>query len=254
VRAILFDPKTVDTIKTTITIKPDSKPDLGSDSTLPCNVATYILRTGTSGHSYKWQDGNTDSTFIARKSGLYWVDVTNAGGCTARDSVKLTFQSSPQINFGPDTLACEGDSLLINATFPQATYLWNDSSTAPIKPIREPGKYSVQVTNQCGTASASREVEFQDCRCYLYIPDAFSPNGDVLDEAFLPSACPTKEYQFSIYNRWGECIFETTNIAQGWDGTYLGRRAPEGMYLYMIRLRDHWNKTQYRTGTISLIR
>jgi gliding motility-associated-like protein len=73
----------------------------------------------------------------------------------------------------------------------------------------------------------------------FYVPNAFTPDDDQYNQVFKPvfsSGFSAKNYNFSIYNRWGELIFETDQINQGWDGTYHNMRCQDDVYTWKIRL------------------
>jgi gliding motility-associated-like protein len=85
-------------------------------------------------------------------------------------------------------------------------------------------------------------------------PDAFTPNGDGLNDVFRPVAPYTKDFLMEIYNRWGEILFRTTELNTGWDGNYAGRPAPAGPYIYYIRLVDDAGAITEKKGTVTLLR
>lgn len=89
----------------------------------------------------------------------------------------------------------------------------------------------------------------------IYIPTAFTPNSNGLNETFGPEyLAPTKEYSFVIYNRWGEKLFETTDPFTQWDGTYMGQAVMEGEYMYMINLLFQNGERLQRKGSITLLK
>lgn len=78
---------------------------------------------------------------------------------------------------------------------------------------------------------------FPDQNCRLYIPNVFSPNGDGVNDLFLPQTspdCSILDYELTIMDRWGGVVFQTTNINNGWDGVYEGQQMEEGTYVYNI--------------------
>lgn len=86
------------------------------------------------------------------------------------------------------------------------------------------------------------------------IPDAFTPNGDGLNDVFRPLAPYTNELLLEVYNRWGEIVFRTTTLNDGWDGNYAGRPAQGGPYIYYIRLVDDAGTITEKKGTVTLLR
>lgn len=89
----------------------------------------------------------------------------------------------------------------------------------------------------------------------IFIPNAFSPNGDENNEKFLIFNLPgIYRYRFSVFNRWGEKVFETTDINTFWDGTFNGSPVPEGAYVYHLVAEEYDGYVFTKTGTITLIR
>jgi gliding motility-associated-like protein len=88
----------------------------------------------------------------------------------------------------------------------------------------------------------------------VFIPDAFTPNNNGRNEVFLPYTGGLKTYLMSIYDRWGEKIFETSSTTEGWDGTVGGKTAMEGVYVYRLQYSDFKNKEYSNVGTLHLIR
>lgn len=88
----------------------------------------------------------------------------------------------------------------------------------------------------------------------FYVPNAFAPKG--LNNLFSPVSVfiDAADYNFKIYNRWGNMIFETSEINQGWDGKYEGEFCPQGVYVYSIKYKNSQNKLIEKTGTVTLMR
>ncbi|MFH1159802.1 MAG: gliding motility-associated C-terminal domain-containing protein [bacterium] len=90
-----------------------------------------------------------------------------------------------------------------------------------------------------------------------YIPNAFTPNGDGLNDVFRILGTPPEnitEFHFQIFNRWGQVVFSTTNIEEPWDGTVKGKPSPEGVYVWAIYYKDDNKHTVTNKGTLTLIR
>ena len=88
----------------------------------------------------------------------------------------------------------------------------------------------------------------------MFIPDAFSPNGDGLNDIFKPSIIGVKEFSFDIYDRWGEKIFATNSNNDGWNGTYKGENSPQSVYLYLIKVIDVKGNPHTYNGKVVLLR
>ncbi|MCX6352063.1 MAG: gliding motility-associated C-terminal domain-containing protein, partial [Bacteroidetes bacterium] len=240
---------TVDTIK--ISLRNLPKVSLGNTTTL-CKGA-FLHAKATFANSYLWQNGSKDSFININNSGTYWVQALNICGGSA-DTIKIKLLSKPTVFLGIDTTLCLKQTIMLHATYPNATYVWQDGTKDSVKLINDSGIYKVAVSNNCGSASASININFKDCHCYVYMPNTFTPNGDGLNDILLPSSCETQKYDMKIYSRWGELIFETQDINEGWNGDFFSKRVAEGCYLYIINLKGTDKVSVFKKGIVQLIR
>lgn len=217
----------------TISYKPIPVTDLGNDTVL-CQGSTLLLNAGIPGAGYLWQDGTANSTFLVSKAGLYWVKAV-VNGCTGTDSINISYNGPPEVFLGNDTVLCERITFTLNVTTDSVSYLWSDNSTQSDIEIANPGIYWVKISNNCGENTDSINVTYTNCDCNLFVPNAFTPNGNMLNETFAPvSYCGFEKYHFAIFNRWGEKLFETFNPLQAWDGSYKGQKVYQGVYTYYV--------------------
>ena len=86
----------------------------------------------------------------------------------------------------------------------------------------------------------------------VFIPDAFTPNGDGINDFFFVKGEGIQDFTLSIFNRWGEEVFSSENPKQQWDGTYDGKPAQGGLYVYQLKAVGLSSKIQ--TGTVALVR
>lgn len=164
-----------------------------------------------------------------------------------------------------DTSLCITEPVTLRPVVDAGTsysFTWNDGSTAPEKRIQEPGTYWVASNAGCSkplltdTFKVSAEPA-EKCSCVLFIPNAFSPNRDAINDIFLPRiafSCIGGGYQMKIYNRWGEAVFQSYDIMKGWDGSIREQPADAGVYHYVVRYRDNKGKDQASKGTLTLLR
>jgi len=122
--------------------------DLGNDTTI-CNGDELELTPGPNFVDYLWQDGSSDSIFVADAAGIYWVETIDVEDCLARDSVHIAVESL-DVFIGNDTLICSNDLLILNAGNGFETYFWNTSATEPMIIAESDGQYWVEVTNELG--------------------------------------------------------------------------------------------------------
>ena len=142
-----------------------------------------------------------------------------------------------KINLGNNTTLCQGETLTLNATTPDAnTYLWQDNSTNPTFTITQPGTYWVEVIDICGTIITDT-IEIKKCDTILEMPNVFTPNGDRINDLFIPIINEAlASMSMTIYNRWGQLIHTSHSLGTGWDGrTNVGELAPDGVYFWIIR-------------------
>lgn len=219
---------------------PKAQPDLGDDGQI-CEGQIITLDPNVSipGYNYTWSTGATTPTISVFETGTYWV-MLNAdnGSCLGiTDTIKFTIGVIPVVELGEDQYACEGQvvTLLNNSTpFPGANYVWEDGSEQLERQVTETGNYEIAVTNSCGTVYDQVYVEFQDC-FGMYIPNAFTPNGDGVNDMFIPESDQEfREYGLWIYDRWGKLVFKTSQPGHGWDGKVNGEPALVGKYTWRI--------------------
>lgn len=124
--------------------------ELGVDTTI-CDEPSFVLDATTlSNTSYLWQDNSTNPTFTATQTGEYYVSANNLCG-TVNDTINLTFDQKPLINLGNDTTYCEGNSLMLDATWtPTSSYIWQNGDTSSIVNATVSSLYEVIVVNGCG--------------------------------------------------------------------------------------------------------
>lgn len=123
----------------------------------------------------------------------------------------------------------------------------------PNDPNLQSQRYRIIAVSSNGTISYSNFFTFRR-EPKLLVPDAFSPNGDAMNDTFIPKGIYFDQFKMIIYDRWGEVIYNTTNKQQGWDGTIRGETAATGQYMYRIEVIDLTGVKTVRTGAVLLVR
>ena len=116
--------------------------------------------------------------------------------------------------------------------------------------------YCIKMTTPEG-CSSSDDVMIHVYRngAEIYVPTAFTPNGDGHNDVVRPVLVGITQFDFfNVYNRWGQLVFSTTRRNAGWDGMYNGSAQEAGAYVYITQGKDFAGKTVYRKGTVVLIR
>ena len=135
------------------------------------------------------------------------------------------------------------------------TYLWQDGTRNNNLIVRQPGLYSITVTNNCGTAQD--EVLVTDGICKVWFPSAFTPNGDngKNDVFKVLGNLNFDKFQLSVYNRWGQRIFSTTDPSKGWDGFLNGQKQSTGVFAWHCTFKEsNGSATTTIKGTVAVIR
>ena len=225
--------------------------NLGNDTAL-CSNKPIVLEAQNANSTYLWQDGSQNSKFEVVEPGTYWVEV-RVQNCISADTIAIT-ELIIEMELQPDTTLCLGTEIAIGMEIPNSTYLWTDNSTEPYLDVRDSGTFILEISNNCGRFTDTVIVNFEDCNCNVFIPNAFHPNGDDLNELFKPeNTCTFENYQFIVYDRWGHIMFESVNPLNGWDGRGDGVLAPQDMYSYVLNYY-HNGSPIMKTGSVLLIR
>jgi gliding motility-associated-like protein len=235
-----------------ISYKPSPVVQLGKDSLL-CQGQSLLLDAGNPGALYRWQDGASTQQTLRSVAGIYRVTV-DLNGCIAADTISLRFDPLPDFSLGPDRSLCASEQILLNPVMNTAlAYLWQDGSTASSFMVTRAGTYFLTGSNHCGVYTDS--IKVAEGLCKLLMPDAFTPNNDGINDIFrVKYLYPVKEFSFVIYNRYGQPVFETTDMSRGWDGTFKSAPQETGAYVWIIRLKDKDDKAEQQSGSVILLR
>lgn len=228
---------------------------IGHDTVL-CEGSSLVLDATQNGASYQWHDNSTQPTFTVTQTGTYAVQLTNGFQCKNSASVTVSFVDAPHVNFS-DTTLCIGERLYLDIGTQGGTYLWQDKSVWPQFTVEREGIYWATVHNACGTDTDTMDVTYERCRCYIYLPNSFTPDENKLNEQWLVAVnpdCPLQAYTLTVFNRWGQIVFETQNIDNLWDGTLHGQKAPIDVYTYHLMYKFENAPHQYVRGSVSLVR
>ncbi|MEO6549665.1 MAG: gliding motility-associated C-terminal domain-containing protein [Ferruginibacter sp.] len=225
---------------------------LGRDTGL-CDGITKLLDAINNNATYLWQDGSIMTSYLVKKPGLYYVTV-DINGCKANDSVYIGYKSKPDIILGKDAFVCKGQEIILNPiTATKDNYLWQDGSRNISLRVKDPGIYVLTASNECGFTTSTVLVDWGTCE--LYMPAAFTPNNDGINDLFrVKNIFPVSAFNFSLYNRFGKKIFESNSINNGWDGSYKGVAQNTGAYVWTISFIDSDNKRKFNKGTVLLVR
>jgi gliding motility-associated-like protein len=260
----------------TATVEPTPIPQILTLDTTVCLRDSMQLRVAIgpsyfSNYFYTWSPGINLSDPFVREPKFFsqkvfdWKYVISAQtplGCTGTDSIII--KSRPPmdlVNVTQDTVLRYGNSLQLNAEGAD-NYVWvptsylNDPNIAnPVSQPEEPVVYTLYAANFWGCRDTATVKVAIDYNMSEYIPNAFSPNGDGLNDEFkVFSVRYQKLLEFRVFNRWGREVFSTTDINKGWDGNYQGTPQEMGIYNYIIRVARPDGQIKTYKGDLTLLR
>lgn len=229
----------------------------GSTDTLICSPDSITLSTRDNALSYLWSTGDTTHTISPTKYGSYWC--TTQVGCSQYiDTIILKPLSLiTNIDLGKDVDICDEQSITLGKLYPgDNNYSWNNGEGSCCILAQKQGLYILTVSDQCVTLTDSIRVDKHGCQDCFFVPSAFTPNGDGLNDILRPiPQCDIEHYIFRIYNRWGEMVYQTRTLNIGWNGQYKGQPADIGTYYYYIEYNTKQDETKrLHKGDITIIK
>lgn len=189
-------------------------------------------------------------------AGRYDVSFTTPYGCDSTVFVDIRSYKKPaDLLPVADTCLGNNDSVTINVTKGFDVYNWmNTTTTKPSFDVHSEGIYYINVNNYCGSKTDTFQV-YQECNYPIYMPSAFTPNNDGLNDVFrVPPQNKNRLVSLKIYDRFGQMIFSTTNQQKGWDGYVNSHPADAGTYVYLLQMRGITGKPVSKKGVLTLIR
>jgi gliding motility-associated-like protein len=195
----------------------------------------------------------------------YAVEGVDGFGCVGYDTTTITVLPLPAVDVGPDWIIdlVQDEFALLNGVAPTAaSFSWDPvtglddpGSLTPSAQPELPTTYILTVTDANGCVNS--DTVFVDVlnEFSVILPDAFTPNGDGLNDVWRPVTIGLIEFvDVSIYNRWGERLYFSRERSAGWDGTFMGKAQEMGSYIAVVRIRDPKGQPIQTTGTVTLIR
>ncbi|MFD2035801.1 gliding motility-associated C-terminal domain-containing protein [Belliella marina] len=239
-------------------------------------VAWVRVSGGNPPYKFKWNNGEEGNEINFFKSTEVSVEVTDANGCMVAEEVKVTFPdfvANARLDFNYRKLEINtGSNVYANDPIQFESYIadefisweWdfgdggNSGEKDPVHVFRQAGQFEVKLTAfdifGCASEETNR-VQVQSNGEVVVIPNAFTPNGDGLNDRFLPVMKGVSNFEMNIFNQWGEHIYAEAGLEiQGWDGFYRGNLLPQGNYVYKITYTSPDGKLVNKTGGVTLIR
>ncbi len=241
------------TDSTVVDIIPGPVAAIGFDSKTICQGDSVSL-SSSGGTSYLWSpSAGLSSTMIAdpvakpADTTLYTVVVQNETTCKDSATITINVIAKPKADAGPDVNILEGQSIQINASADGSanSFRWSPDSYISdvryLQPIVNPKNditYILMVSSDNGCGISNDSVRIHVFKTVI-IPNAFSPNGDGINDTWNIKALNSyNDYELSVFNRYGRIVFTTKNYSKPWDGSFNGRALPVGTYYYLIDFKQ----------------
>lgn len=239
-----------------VTLVVDGFPQIQFDlqSEEPCwNGSEGIIAienpSGTAPFTYSLDGNNYQATPLFENlfAMNYMVYVQDGNGCVQEQPITLQGDPQLQVNLPALLLPCDGSDItlapqILAGDASNLTYLWSDGSTESQLMVNEEGTYVVAVSNECETVVKEVQISYgdDDISSYLYIPNAFSPNGDGANDKFRVYPSPNvriESFELFVFDRWGNHLYDTQDTDEGWDGTLNTKIFNPGVYVYYVRIK-----------------
>lgn len=226
-------------------------------STAICAGIQRVLDAGAGFMSYLWNNGSTLRSLTINTTGDYAVTVTDNNYCRATAAVKINKILPVPANFLPaDTSICIYETISVSSLLPASYYLWSNNTLGPNATNLSPGIYWLRLTdyNNC-TGTDTIIINKRNCMQGIFVPAAFSPNGDGKNDIFKPLLFGNiASYHFIIFNRFGQTVFESTELNKGWDGIINGIVQNGNTFVWICIYQFYDQAKNTKKGTVIVVK
>ena len=212
----------------------------------------------------------TSNLFEELPAGNYQVRLRDDSGCEWEENIEIIEPGPLSVDVGEDRYIKLGESIQLaaNPSYEVAEYIWGGSPGLDCMDCPEPSampfntsNYTIEVYDENGCVASDELVVFVDKEYDLYIPNAFSPDGDAINDRFFifAGADVTQIKSFAIYTRWGELVMQEGDFlpndpSHGWDGTHKGKVLKPGVFVYHASVEFIDGAVKHFKGDVTLMR
>lgn len=223
-----------------------------------------IELTAIGGVSYLWSNFEQSVSIIVSPNSneFFTVIGTDSHGCKDTVMTEVIVKPNPLLSIFPNPVIMfvgEIVTLTVTSNLPETNFLWSNgevTNSIEVSPDQTMIMGVEGITDGCRTYVEIRIlVKIPLTECYLYFPNSFTPNNDGLNDIFAPKGDNIEFISFTIYNRWGELIYQSYQPFPSWDGFFNGKPVPSGVYVYFARyVKADTGELKQIYGSVSVIR
>ncbi len=233
--------------------------------------AIFVTATGgTAPYIFSLNNGNitnSNGNFLTLAEGVYVLDIIDANGCEVTGEIEVTAPAGFDLEFNP-----EFDSIQLGQTYTlqpliipsigNYSFSWQPANSLDcdtcLSPVADPVQttiYELTVFDENNCPRLAQFTLFVQNQLLLYIPNAFSPNNDGLNDIFQVYAPGASSVTMKVFNRWGEKVYDYDgDLNGGWNGTYKGEMAIVDVYIYYVEVNYEDGQKIAKEGSITIVK
>jgi gliding motility-associated-like protein len=226
--------------------------NLGPDIEICQNESAEL----TAGFVGQWAGYSQAEVLEVASAGTYLFTYSQEG-CSVSDEIEVVVIPLPYFSAASTQYACIGETYVIDLTSPlEADYVWSNGGQLPYTEVDQPGTYYATITNECGTRVAAIDVIFEDCESEVYTPSCFTPNNDGLNDVWQIVTRNIQSLNAKVMNRWGEVVFESTDLNPVWTGGFDagGTYVADGYYFWRVEYVMRNGQRNVQEGSMFILR
>ncbi|MBK9287199.1 MAG: PKD domain-containing protein [Flavobacteriales bacterium] len=227
---------------------------VGPEAICPGSSVQLSASPSGPGYTYYWNNGSTMSTITVSQAAQYVLEVYTAN-CMGTTTVTVIEAPDPEMSQRFD--GCPDERYLLSVPLEGQSYQWNTGGTDRDEAVVGPGEYIFTVIDQYGCSHTDTiTIDALDADARLFAPNAFTPDGDGINDVFTIGGYGEKEVDLMIFDRWGEQLYQTTSLLRPWDGTYNGQPVKQDVYVYVLKYNAVCKQSEFTTarGHVSVLR
>lgn len=228
-----------------------------------CNHDTLQLKAPDGFSSYSWSPdyhiSSLNSAAVIINPAVdtaYYIKAEKFPGCFGIDTIQITVNHTRPANLGSDTSICSWQQLILNAGTGYRNYLWSTGETSNRITVNAAGPYWLEITDIMGCSiKESIQVFEKSCTSAVYFPNSFTPNNDGINDLFKPKLYGTlRQYQLSVFDRYGQLVFYSEDPGKGWDGKFNNKILQTASFTWVARFSLLNQLPEIQKGSILLLR